>query len=198
VHRNNILHRDIKGANIFLTDTGIVKLGDFGLSKQYDDVSECHRTEPLGTPLNFAPELYTPMPFCSVKTDIWATGVLLYEMLTLRHPFGEKYRNKPLTNAALETLRKDIFRAQFQPLPDSCCEGLKDLITSMLQFDPESRPDTEQLLKMHYVRKLLAKLKEHISHPDLHTKISEIERARILSDIDRAAPPAILCTQMMN
>ena len=85
IHNRHILHRDIKSQNIFLTEAGKIKLGDFGISKMLDNSKELANTC-VGTPYYLSPEICQNKPYNS-KSDVWALGCVLYEMASLKHPF---------------------------------------------------------------------------------------------------------------
>jgi NIMA (never in mitosis gene a)-related kinase 1/4/5 len=85
VHDQNILHRDLKSQNIFLTNKGIVKLGDFGIAKVLDASGDQARTQ-IGTPYYLSPEICESQPY-GRSSDIWSLGVVLYELLALELPF---------------------------------------------------------------------------------------------------------------
>ncbi len=86
IHQNGILHRDIKSQNIKLTSGGTVKLLDFGIAKDATSHSLTQTGGVIGTPSYLAPEQLSGRE-ASAQTDIWALGVLLYEMLTGIEPF---------------------------------------------------------------------------------------------------------------
>jgi NIMA (never in mitosis gene a)-related kinase len=87
VHSRRILHRDIKTANIFLTDDvdPHVKLGDFGVSRAFSTETNLAETM-CGTPYYLSPELVRGTPYAE-PSDVWALGVILFELLALDRPF---------------------------------------------------------------------------------------------------------------
>ncbi|RYE40935.1 MAG: hypothetical protein EOP48_24315 [Sphingobacteriales bacterium] len=82
IHRNKILHRDIKTSNIFLKSDGTVKIGDFGIAKAFENTNEIAMTV-IGTPYYLSPEVCENKPY-TYKSDIWALGCVLYEMNALK------------------------------------------------------------------------------------------------------------------
>ena len=85
LHRNNIIHRDIKTSNIFLDNEWNIKLGDLGISKIMGNDFNLANTY-IGTPYYMAPELYSGLKY-NTKCDIWSFGCIIYELITLRKPF---------------------------------------------------------------------------------------------------------------
>lgn len=87
-HRAGIIHRDIKSANIMITDAGLVKVMDFGIARAMSDSSatQSHTTGIVGTAQYFSPE-QARGESVDARTDLYSTGVLLYEMLAGRPPF---------------------------------------------------------------------------------------------------------------
>ena len=141
-HDRGIVHRDLKPENIILTGNGGVKILDFGLA-QFDvaaqDLASVTRlTEPgviAGTPPYMAPEQLLGQP-TSARADQFAFGVLLYEMLTGRHPFGSGF----LPTTIAKTL------AAYPDKPD-IDSGLWSIINRTLEKNPDDRfPSTRDLV----------------------------------------------------
>ncbi|MBM4069257.1 MAG: serine/threonine protein kinase [Planctomycetes bacterium] len=84
LHDNGIVHRDLKPANIFL-ENGVIKVGDYGLSKFIASTEASAQTQSIGTVHYMAPEISTGN--YNRQVDIYASGIMLYEMLTGRVPF---------------------------------------------------------------------------------------------------------------
>lgn len=80
-----IIHRDLKNANIFLTKEKQVKIGDFGISKTLDK-TQMAATSMIGTPYYLSPEMVEGKSY-STKADIWALGVILYQLCSYKLPF---------------------------------------------------------------------------------------------------------------
>src|SRR5262249_40568419 len=98
-HQSGIVHRDLKPENVMITDTGSVKGVDFGLAKLVAAPRGCHGKQPaasslatfegrlLGTPLYMSPE-QSKGRAVDARTDVFALGVMLYELVTGSRPFG--------------------------------------------------------------------------------------------------------------
>lgn len=93
-HENGVIHRDIKPANILLTHKAEPKIGDFGLARRAD---ADHPGLIMGTPGYTAPEIYDDPEHASQKTDIYAVGVILYELLTGHRPEDDEELPPPST-----------------------------------------------------------------------------------------------------
>ena len=107
------MHRDLKSQNVFLLGNGRLVLGDLGISKVLDGTLDMARTK-IGTPYYMAPEIFRDRPY-SASADIWALGVVLYEMTTKRHAFE--------AHSMAELMRK-VMRGAYKPLDTSCSEHL--------------------------------------------------------------------------
>mmetsp|Transcript_33207 Transcript_33207/g.32623 ORF Transcript_33207/g.32623 Transcript_33207/m.32623 type:complete len:123 (+) Transcript_33207:655-1023(+) len=81
MHSKRILHRDLKSQNLFLTKDGVLKIGDFGIAKELETIKKLTETN-VGTPYFMSPEVVRGEPY-GEKADVWAIGVILYEMTFL-------------------------------------------------------------------------------------------------------------------
>jgi NIMA (never in mitosis gene a)-related kinase 1/4/5 len=163
VHDRKVLHRDIKGQNIFLMKSGLIKLGDFGISKVLSNTVEKARTM-VGTPYYLSPEIVENRPY-SFKSDIWSLGVLLYELCTLKPPFD---------GTSIRHLGLNIVRGIYPPPPPHYSRDLKMLIAQMLTVDSNRRPTVAQILRMPFIKSRIQNLLsestrfEEFSHTILH------------------------------
>lgn len=135
IHDKKILHRDLKSQNIFLTENGVVKLGDFGIAKCLNFTMEKASTI-VGTPYYLSPEIVQNQPY-NFKSDIWSLGVLLYEMTCLKMPFEAN---------SLPLLSLKIVRGQYGNIPIVYSTDLKNLIKSLMNIDPSKRPSINEIL----------------------------------------------------
>jgi len=135
IHRKHVLHRDLKCQNIFLMKSGVVKLGDFGIAKVLDHTAAQAETM-IGTPKYLSPEVCDSRPY-GIKADIWALGVVLYEMLALELPFQGK---------CLASLVVEIVTSKPKPLPRHYSSEVGALVALCLRKKPEERPSADDLL----------------------------------------------------
>ena len=86
MHKNDIIHRDLKSLNVFLTKDYNAKIGDMGAAKDITNRTESKFLSQVGTPYYLSPEVWKSQAY-STKSDIWALGWILYELYTLEKPF---------------------------------------------------------------------------------------------------------------
>ena len=85
MHSKDVLHRDLKTMNVFLSKQDKVRLGDLGVAKVLSNTAAFAHTM-VGTPYYLSPELCEEKPY-NEKSDIWSLGCILYELCSLKHPF---------------------------------------------------------------------------------------------------------------
>eukprot|EP00419_Tripos_fusus_P031089 CAMPEP_0172781450 /NCGR_PEP_ID=MMETSP1074-20121228/203434_1 /TAXON_ID=2916 /ORGANISM="Ceratium fusus, Strain PA161109" /LENGTH=793 /DNA_ID=CAMNT_0013618427 /DNA_START=26 /DNA_END=2403 /DNA_ORIENTATION=- len=145
LHSCRIIHRDLKSQNVFLTGRGVVRIGDLGLAKVTSDPCG-HAGTPFlcGTPRYLSPEEASgAVTHYTEKTDLWALGVVLYELCSDGHrgPFDEA--------TTLPALVRSITTAQPPELPADRGSGvLPEICKSLLRKDPVYRLDLEELMAM--------------------------------------------------
>ncbi|KAM4689302.1 mitogen-activated protein kinase kinase kinase 3-like isoform 2-T2 [Discoglossus pictus] len=143
LHRNMIVHRDIKGANILRDSAGNVKLGDFGASKRIQTIcmSGTGIKSVTGTPYWMSPEVISGEGY-GRKADVWSVACTVVEMLTEKPPWAE-----------YEAMAA-IFKIATQPtkprLPDNVSDYCRDFMKQIL-VEEKRRPTAEELLKHPFV-----------------------------------------------
>ncbi|NWY01836.1 NEK3 kinase, partial [Nothoprocta ornata] len=144
IHDKRVLHRDIKSKNVFLTQSGKVKLGDFGSARLLAHPVSYACTY-VGTPYYVPPEVWESLPYNN-KSDIWSLGCILYELCTLRHPFQ--------ANSWKHLILK-ICKGSYNPLPSHYSYELHYLIKQMFKRNPKNRPSATTILERSCLTKLV-------------------------------------------
>jgi Tfp pilus assembly protein PilF len=121
-HARGVLHRDLKPGNILIDDRGQVRITDFGIALSRGEADHHALT---GTPGYMAPEQRTHGATLSDRTDLYALGIVLYELLTGQHPFEESGVARPALPSALA---------------GSVDPQLEQLIMQLLAVNPDERP----------------------------------------------------------
>ncbi len=133
-HEHGVVHRDLKPSNLMITETGQLKLTDFGIAKDLDATALTGTGRTLGTAAYMAPEQIRGTPEISHKTDLYALGAVLYQMLTGEPPF----------TGATAVILMHAHINHPPPRPSAKVEeipkALDDLIVGLMAKSPNDRP----------------------------------------------------------
>ena len=132
-HNHGIIHRDLKPANLFLGKDGRLKLGDFGIARDTQATALTAAGRTVGTYAYMAPEQISGKPPVSRKTDLYALGCVMFEMLTGKPPFIAPTAAEML----FAHLEQEPPRITGQAL--DCPVWLENLVLKLLEKDPEER-----------------------------------------------------------
>ncbi|EFA81944.1 putative protein serine/threonine kinase [Heterostelium album PN500] len=155
LHTHGVIHRDLKGANILLTEAGDVKLADFGVSGLLDKSSK--RLTFIGTPYWMAPEVIenrsNQVPY-DTKADIWSLGITLIELAEAEPPLSEIHPMKVL----FQIPYRDPPKLKNQ---ESYSKDFINFINQCLHKDPNQRKTASELLKHPFVARSSEKIIMH-------------------------------------
>ncbi|XP_043750411.1 mitogen-activated protein kinase kinase kinase 19 isoform X4 [Cervus elaphus] len=150
LHENCVVHRDIKGNNVMLMPTGVIKLIDFGCAKRLawaglngthsDMLKSMH-----GTPYWMAPEVISESGY-GRKSDIWSIGCTVFEMATGKPPLASMDRMAAMFYIGAH-------RGLMPALPDCFSENAADFVRVCLTRDQHERPSAVQLLKHSFLKR---------------------------------------------
>nr|XP_033794423.1 mitogen-activated protein kinase kinase kinase 12 isoform X2 [Geotrypetes seraphini] len=135
LHLHKIIHRDLKSPNMLITYDDMVKISDFGTSKELSDKST--KMSFAGTVAWMAPEVIRNEPV-SEKVDIWSFGVVLWELLTGEIPYKDVDSSAIIWGVGSNSLHL--------PVPSSCPDGFKILLRQCWNSKPRNRPSFRQIL----------------------------------------------------
>lgn len=143
IHKDNVIHRDIKAANVLIANDGRIKLCDFGVAAQLTQ-SKVRRQTMAGTPYWMAPEVIMEGVYYDTKVDIWSLGITTYEIATGNPPYCE-----------VEALRAMQLITKSKPPRlegRQYSSSLKEFIALCLDEDPKERLSAEELLKTRFIK----------------------------------------------
>jgi len=131
IHGKAHMHRDLKPENVFLVRNGailIAKLGDFGLARGFE-ASLASYTKGVGSNPYMSPEQHNHEQY-GPSADVWALGVIAYEMLSGGHPFDSTER---------------VLKAGPKPMPAWVKKEVQELVMNLLEKDPQKRKTACQI-----------------------------------------------------
>lgn len=153
LHERNIIHRDIKGANILVDNKGAVKISDFGISKKANPQSMLHgdnknqRTSLQGSVFWMAPEVVRQTAH-TTKADIWSLGCLVVEMFIGAHPFPDHDQLQAIFAIGSSRARP--------PAPEGASDAAKEFLDMTFEIDYEKRPSANELRESRFVKQDLS------------------------------------------
>ncbi|KAI0140674.1 mitogen-activated protein kinase [Pestalotiopsis sp. NC0098] len=144
LHNQDIIHRDIKGANILVDNKGTIKISDFGISKKLEATNilggaanNKHRPSLQGSVFWMAPEVVKQTSYTR-KADIWSLGCLVVEMMTGNHPFPDC--------SQLQAIFKIGGGRATPTIPDSASPEAKAFLNQTFEIDHNKRPSADELI----------------------------------------------------
>ncbi|KAM9346890.1 mitogen-activated protein kinase kinase kinase 19 [Symphorus nematophorus] len=149
LHLNRVIHRDLKGNNVMLMPTGVIKLIDFGCARRLSCLNHTASNSGdllksvRGTPYWMAPEVINETGY-GRKSDIWSVGCTVFEMATGKPPLAHMDKMAALFYIGAQ-------RGLMPSLPDGFSEKAKDFVQICLTSDQRLRPSAERLLKHPFI-----------------------------------------------
>mmetsp|Transcript_125131 Transcript_125131/g.348204 ORF Transcript_125131/g.348204 Transcript_125131/m.348204 type:complete len:386 (-) Transcript_125131:195-1352(-) len=160
LHQNRILHRDIKGLNVFLTAEDDARLGDLGVARVLRDGANFASTL-IGTPYYLSPEMCEQKPY-NDRSDVWAYGCVVYEMCTQKHPFDAQNQ---------VALLAKIIRGRYAPVGEMYSSELRSIVEDCLIQDCARRPAISEVL----ARPAVASWAERLEIPGFLTGVARVD-----------------------
>uniref|UniRef100_A0A6N2LTC1 Protein kinase domain-containing protein n=1 Tax=Salix viminalis TaxID=40686 RepID=A0A6N2LTC1_SALVM len=137
LHQNNIVHRDLKSANLLMDENGVAKVADFGVARVQDQSGVM--TAETGTYRWMAPEVIEHKPY-NHKADVFSFGIVLWELLTGKLPYEHLFSLQAAVGVIQQGLRP--------PIPSHSHPKLAELLDRCWQQDPSLRPEFSEILEL--------------------------------------------------
>ncbi|KAL8639760.1 MAG: hypothetical protein Q9228_003243 [Teloschistes exilis] len=154
LHGKDIIHRDIKGANVLVDGKGNIKISDFGISKRVEasallapakNGGHLHRPSLQGSVFWMAPEVVKQTSYTR-KADIWSLGCLIVEMFTGTHPFPNCSQLQAIFQIGNSSAKPTT--------PDNVSEEGKAFLNKTFEIDHEKRPSADELLLNPFLKQI--------------------------------------------
>ena len=168
IHKKNLIHRDIKGANILINEEGIAKIADFGVGVHL--INEINRKSKKGSPYWMSPQVALNSEY-NEKTDIWSLGITCIEMIN-----GDPPNSQLKPRYAIKKIGEDPPSAEKLLVGKNYSTEFKDFISKCLEIDEIKRPNAKELLKHCFIKKY-NKGKEFIKNL-VKNHIKDVEKFR--------------------
>lgn len=179
LHSLKILHRDIKSANIFLSeDFETVKLGDLNIAKV---AKEDFASTQIGTPYYLAPEIWMNQKYDN-RCDIFSLGCVIFEMATLKVPFDA---------STIQELYKKITQSTVDAIPNRYSSQLADIIHLFLAKNPKNRPSVLEAMEIPIIKAKLSKYvpaEQKITNPKSKALLNTIVIPQNLNQLKNRLP----------
>ena len=154
LHGRDIIHRDIKGANVLVDNKGNIKISDFGISKRVEasallsppkNGGHLNRPSMQGSVYWMAPEVVKRTTY-TLKADIWSLGCLIVEMFTGTHPFPDYSQLTAIFQIGNSSAKPTI--------PSNASEEGRAFLASTFEIDHNDRPTADELLKRPFLKQI--------------------------------------------
>ena len=154
LHGRDIIHRDIKGANVLVDNKGNIKISDFGISKRVEasallqpakNGGHIHRPSLQGSVFWMAPEVVKQTSYTR-KADIWSLGCLIVEMFTGTHPFPNCSQLQAIFQIGSSSAKPTT--------PENASEEGQEFLSKTFEVDHEKRPSADELLTSPFLKQI--------------------------------------------
>ncbi|KAL4557498.1 hypothetical protein LXL04_035678 [Taraxacum kok-saghyz] len=165
LHENNIIHRDLKSANLLMDENGIVKVSDFGVARVQNKSGVM--TAETGTYRWMAPEVIEHRPY-NHKADVFSFAIVMWELLTRKLP----YANLTPLQAAIGVVQKGLRPV----IPKHTHPGIVGLLEQCWQHDPSLRPEFSEIIitLMHLSKMVLIEEKRSIKRRNIVDNVPQV------------------------
>ncbi|KAJ8308251.1 hypothetical protein KUTeg_013125, partial [Tegillarca granosa] len=175
IHEYGVIHRDMKTMNVLMTKSDLLKLGDFGISKNLESQSQMAETL-VGTPYYMSPEIVQGARYNN-KVDIWALGCILFELLTLTRTFEATNQLR---------LAYEIVKGEHGKIDSKYSSAIQDLVKDLLQKESSKRPSADQILDGPVLRDSRDEMEQKVK--ELNAAARRMARLQSIQSMEHVIP----------